>query len=76
LVRGSTLERGTIEGDSPVPENPFALLAISCTIRYRAMHRMVHGFLSTPRNENLGGSRQDYPAKAKYYPLTDSELVP
>ena len=61
VVSPNTLERGTIDGDSPVGENHITLLVI---------------FLSTTRNENLVGSWQDYAAKAKYYPVTDSAPVP
>ena len=33
-------------------------------------------FLSTTGNENPVGSRPNYTAKAKYYDISDSELVP
>ena len=61
LVRRNFLERNTIEGDSPVSENPFVLLVIS---------------LKYLRKWKPWGKHPWLCGKAKYYPLTDSELVP
>jgi len=56
-----TLEGATKEGDSPVGENYITLLVI--LLEYLEVR--------TPWGNPAGLS-----AKAKYYPLTDSELVP
>ena len=61
LVSRNTLERGTIEGNSPVGENPFALLVI---------------FLEYSEKRKSRRKQAGLPAKAKYVRLTDSELVP
>jgi len=57
LVRGDFLERNTIEGDSPVPENPFVLLVI---LYREPSFALVHGLLSTSGNESPEGSIRDY----------------
>ena len=54
------LESSAIVGDSPLTENP----NLSTSIPIRTVH--------VKRRLNLGGP----PSKAKYYLMTDSELVP
>ena len=51
----------TTEGDSPVGENEFTLFEISPEYRWK---------------RETGGNPAELSAKAKYYPVTDSEPVP
>ena len=55
------MERRAIEGDSPVDESNFTLLAI---------------FLEYHWEREPSGKQAGLSAKAKYYLVTDSELVP
>ena len=55
------MERATIAGDSPVGENGFTLFEISPEYRWK---------------RKPGGNLAELSAKAKYYPVTDSEPVP
>ena len=61
LVSRNTLERGTIEGNSPVDENHFVLLVVFLKYSGKRLSWRKQAVLS---------------AKAKYVGLTDSELVP
>ena len=60
MVSGTVLEKPAKEGESPVDEN----------------HGTLFSILSTTEHVKFCGNPGGPPPKAKYSPVTDSELVP